>query len=297
MIDEDFIIEESSPLKVLFSAMLFILILSVLGAIYYFYFYEQPIRLKKIEIELGDAPSLDVNDYLKNSGNYEFELDLSKLSLDENGKANSIGEYSYEVISDDESYRGKIYVVDTTPPDVELKELIIGLNEEYELDDFLDKCFDHSVICYVDYANDKDEFLNKTEGTHQLELKISDKHGNSTTKTATLIVDKNASLSDFKASNEEISNITPNDENWDGTYTFKFEKGVLEDSDESEAEILRLSNAEISSLFEEKILKQELIIIFNKYNYILGFSLRLEFKDKNIYLSESEYEKLFNEEN
>ena len=112
MIDEEFYIEETSPVKVFYN-FIFILLLSAIGAVYYFYFYHEPIRLKDIELELGSAPSLDVNDYLKNIGRYDFPLDISKLSVDERWKTNAIGEYSYEAIVNEETLRGKIFVVDT----------------------------------------------------------------------------------------------------------------------------------------------------------------------------------------
>lgn len=292
MIDEEFYIEETSPVKVFFTILFFILLLSAIGAVYYFYFYHEPIRLKDIELELGSAPSLDVNDYLKNIGRYDFPLDISKLSVDEDGKTNAIGEYSYEVIVNEETLRGKIFVVDTTPPEVTLRELIIGLGEEYDLDDFLVTCEDYSVICHVNYANDKDEDLINEEGTHKIKLNISDIHGNTITKTAILIVDKDASLYDLKASNEEVSQIYPLDDEWDGTYTVKPEKGFLEDSEEFETEILKLANSDISSLFEESIKETKLLTIYNKYNYVIGFSLKVTFENEVIYLSESEYSKL-----
>ena len=283
MIDEEFYIEETSPVKVFFTILFFILLLSAIGAVYYFYFYHEPIRLKDIELELGSAPSLDVNDYLKNIGRYDFPLDISKLSVDEDGKTNAIGEYSYEVIVTEETLRGKIFVVDTTPPEVTLRELIFGIGEEYDLDDFLVTCEDYSVICHVNYANDKDEDLINEEGTHKIKLNISDIHGNTITKTAILIVDKDASLYDLKASNEEVSQIYPLDDKWDGTYTVKPEKGFLEDSEEFETEILKLANSDISSLFEESIKETKLLTIYNKYNYVIGFSLKVTFENLFIY--------------
>lgn len=292
MIDEEFYIEETSPVKVFFTILFVVLLLSAIGAVYYFYFYHEPIRLKDIELELGSIPSNDVNDYLKNISRYDFVLDISKLSVDEDGKTNAIGEYSYEVIVNEDTLRGKIFVVDTTPPEVTLRELIIGLGEEYDLDDFLVTCEDYSVICHVNYANDKDEDLINEEGTHKIKLNISDIHGNTITKTAILIVDKDASLYDLKASNEEVSQIYPLDDEWDGTYTVKSEKGFLEDSEEFETEILKLANSDISSLFEESIKETKLLTIYNKYNYVIGFSLKVTFENEVIYLSESEYSKL-----
>lgn len=296
MIDQEIYLEEANSKSVFKTILTMVFILGIFSGVYYFYFYHEPIRLKKIEIELGDKPSLDVNDYIKNNEVYEYELDLSKLSLDDEGRTNSTGEYSYTITTDNEELKGKIFVVDTTKPDVVLSELTVGLNEEFDVEDFVESCFDLSNECHVRYQKEADESLTEKEGTYDINLKISDRYGNEVTKKTKLIVKEGASLSLLKSSDTEVYKIYPIDKDWDETYTIKFEKGLHEYSDEFETEILFITNQDFSVLFDAPIKNQTLLSIYNKYHYVIGLSMKFELEDNSIiYLSNEEYQKLKDE--
>lgn len=295
MIDEDFYIEESSPLKVFLTSLFILFILGIIGGVYYFYFYYEDIKLKNINIELGDKLNKDVNSYIKGTKNYDYELDVSKVSIDEEGNTNSIGEYSYIIITSKEEKKGKIYVKDTTPPKVELKELTVGINEEFEPDEFVESCYDLSEVCYVNYEKESDEDLTQKVGEYTVALEIRDKHNNKVTKKIKLIVSENASLNGIKSSDMEISNIYPVDSKWNNTFTVKFEKGLSEEDEKFERKILELTNIDFGQLNEEKIKNQTLLTIYNKYNYVIGFSIKLEYENKNIiYVTENDFNNIEN---
>ncbi|MDD2409159.1 MAG: hypothetical protein PHD03_00335 [Bacilli bacterium] len=293
MIDEDFYIEETSSLKVFLVSLLVLFILGVFAGLYYFYFYYNDVKLKDITIELGNSVFYDIDKYIIDHKNETYKIDMSNISVDEKGNTNSVGEYSYLVYIGKEIKKGKVYVKDTTPPIVELKELIVGLNEEFEPDDFLASCIDLSQVCHVNYIKETDENLNATVGEYTVTLEIKDKYDNITKKKTKLIVSETSSLSAIKASDMEISSIYPIDNDWNKVFTIKFIKGISEQDNTFEQKILEITNFDFSSLFEDKIKNQTLLTVYNKYNYVIGFSVKLEFdNDKIIYVTENEYKSL-----
>lgn len=286
MIDEDFHFEESNPKKVFLACLTILFLLGVGFGAYKYLINKNTLKLEKIQIELGDQIPTEISSYIK-KGNYDgYQLDISSIHVDENGLADSVGEYSYKIYNNNETLKGKLIVKDTVAPVVELQELTVGLNEEFDLNDFVTLCEDLSGQCNVYYADYKDEELTKEEGTYEISLIIKDKYNNEVTKKTKLIVSKDASLQDLKASNTEIKEIYPIDEKWDKTYTVKFEKGISEDDKTFESKILELTNRDFESEFDKKIVKQTMITIYNKYNYVLGFSIKLEFEDgEEIYVT------------
>ena len=287
--DEEFFIEESNPKKVLKVLFLILFITGIFAGLYYFYFYHEDIKLKNITVELGEKLPTDVNDYIKGDKLYDFKIDLSKVSVDENGITDSVGEYSYKIYANNDELKGKIYVKDTTPPIVELRELEVGLNEEFDPHDFIVSCSDLSLICDTYYHKKSDEKLNGKEGEYTLTLEIKDKYGNTTLKETKLKVSKDYSLGDKKSGDKEVFKVYPIDENWNNTYTVKFEKGILEEDDNFESEILALTNFDFSTLFEETIVNQTLLTIYNKYDYVIGFSMKVELDNgKIVYVLEKD---------
>lgn len=287
--DEDFFIEESNPKKVLRILFFILLITGIFAGLYYFYFYHEEIKLKNITIELGDKLSTNVNDYIKGDKVYDFKIDLSNVSIDENGITDSVGEYSYKIYANNDELKGKIFVKDTTPPLVELRELEVGLNEEFDPHDFIVSCSDLSLICDTYYHKKSDEKLNEKEGEYTLTLEIKDKYGNTTLKETKLKVSKDYSLGELKSGDNEVFKVYPLDENWNNTYTVKFKKGIFEEDDEFETEILDLTNFDFSKLFEDTIKNQTLLTIYNKYNYALGFSMKVELDNgKIVYVKEED---------
>jgi len=293
MKDEDFYIEETSPLKVFLTSLLFLFILGVFGGLYYFYFYYNDVKLKNITIDLGKPVFYDIDKYIIDHKNKTYKIDMSNISVDEKGNTNSVGEYSYLVYVGKEIKKGKVYVKDTTAPIVELKELTVGLNEEFEPDDFLVSCIDLSQVCYVNYAKESDEKLNNATGEYSLTLEIKDKYDNVTKMKTKLIVSETSSLSAIKASDMEIYSIYPIDHDWNKEYTIKFPKGISEQDKTFEQKILEITNFDFSLLYEDNIKNQTLLTIYNKYNYVIGFSVKLELDNGEIiYVTEKEYQNL-----
>lgn len=279
---DDFYFEESNPKKVFLTILLILFIIGVLFGIYKYISKRDFIKLSSVDVELGTIVSTDIKDYIK-SGKYEgYTLDVSNVHLDDEGLTDSVGEYSFTVKKNKSVLKGKIYVKDTTAPIVEVAELTVGVDEEFDVEDFLTSCTDLSGQCFVSYKEDKDEDYNKAEGTYDITLKIKDKYNNTTTKTTKLIVKSDFSLADLKATNIEVTSIYPIDNDWDETYTLKFPKGISEEDDQFESKILELAKHDFSKYYEETIKDQTMITIYNKYHFVLGFSIKLEFDDGTI---------------
>lgn len=277
MVDEEFYFEESNPKKVLLTILVILFVFGIFVGGYYYYDKQNNVKLKTVTVELGGALSTDINDYIKSGKTDGYTLDLSSVYTDDDGILNSVGEYSYKLKKGNIVKKGKLFVKDTTPPIVEVQELTIELNEEYDLSDFLTSCTDLSEVCNVSFKNDKYYDLSETEGTHEVTLIIKDRHNNEVTKKTKLIVSKDYSLKDVKSTNDEVSAIYPLDESWDKTYTVKFDKAISEDDEGFDSKILELVNRDFNALYDEEIKEKTMLTIYNRYNLVIGFSMRLEF--------------------
>ncbi len=292
--DEDFYIEKENPLKIAF--YLIIMCGLIIGGIYVYMTYKNNdnIKLKNVTIELGDKLSKDINTYATGNNLNTYFLDVTSVSVDENGLTNSTGEYSYKIKKNGEIKKGKIFVKDTTKPTFELNDLIVGVNEEFSPNDYLASCTDLSMPCLVRFKKAKDLELNKSEGTYKTTIIISDNAGNEVVKEVTLTVKGENTLLNKKTSDLEFNHLSENDSNWDKTYTLKLEKALNEESVEYTNAINSISTKEY--LFDKKIIDKKILVIYNKYNYVIGFSIKINFEDNStIYVNNDNAKEVVNE--
>ena len=188
-------------------------------------------------VELGDKLPNDMEVYVKNNiqNISDYKLSLIKVPVNSEGHTDEVGEFKYSVKYGNQKKTGKIIVKDTKSPVVEVKELTVGVNEEFMLDDFITSCKDLSTPCKVTLKTSSDEKKFSKIGTHEIELRIRDIYGNSVVKKVKLNVSKTESLSGIKEKDMEVVNISPEYKDYDGTITFKYEHAVNEETlDESE---------------------------------------------------------------
>jgi len=285
--DEEFFIEESNPKKIFFVFCL-LLIIGTAGYFGWQYYQKQDyVKLKTITVELGEKIPTEISRYLKSNELAGYILDVSNVRVDEEGNTNSVGEYSFKLTKGTKSYKGKIIVKDTKPPIVDLQNLTVGLNEEFDPEDFVLSCYDLSLPCYVSFTHISDGLLNEKEGTYDISLTIKDKYGNETIKKAKLTVKKGASLNSIKAADLEVDSLYPKDEDWDDIFTVRFSKGLLNDSPELDSKILAITNFDYSEKYKKEITNQTNILAYNKYGFVLGIIVKLEFIDgTKIYVPE-----------
>ena len=266
-----------------------LIILFILGIIIggYIYFHNNNIlRLNRVVVELGEKLPEDITIFVKNNVENlnDYELSLIKVPLNSEGLTDEVGEFKYSVKFGSQKKQGKIIVKDTKAPIVEVKELTIGINEEFMLDEFITSCDELSKPCKVSLKTKDDKELFGVIGTHEIELKISDRYGNNTMKKVKLNVSDTDSLSNTKESDMTIFKTNPEYNDYDGTITFKYEKAVNEETlDESEeySDYLDLVSTDYSEI-RDNVYEQEIITLYNKYGYIVGFAVRLTFNDGTI---------------
>lgn len=278
--DQDFYIEENSPAKVIIFLLFFIGI--IVSGIYFYMDYKSNdnIKLKNVTVELGDKLSKDISTYATGNNLNTYSLDVTSVSVDELGNTNSTGEYSYKIKKDGEIKKGKIYVKDTTKPVFELEDLTVGVNEDFSPNDYLISCTDLSMPCTVRFKKAKDLELNKTEGTYKTTIIVSDAAGNEVTKEVNLTVQGENTLANKKMSDLEYKYLSEKDNSWDQTYTVKLTKAIDDESVEFTDEINKLSTKEYD--FDKKITDKKILVAYNKYNYVIGFSIKVTFEDNSV---------------
>lgn len=278
--DQDFYIEESSPAKVIITVVIFAVL--IIGGIYFYMDYKSKdnIKLKNVTVELGDKLSNDISTYITGNNISTYNLDVSSISVDDEGRTNSIGEYSYKIKKGGEIKKGKLYVKDTTKPIFEVEDLTVGVNEDYNPNDFLIKCEDLSLPCSVKFKKVKDLELNKEEGNYKTTIIISDNAGNEVVQNVNLIVSGENTLAKKKASNLEFDHLSEGDDNWDKSYTLKLDKGINEESIEYNDAINLVSTKEYE--FSKGVADKKILVVYNKYNYVIGFSVKVTFEDDSI---------------
>ena len=153
---------------------------------------KEDISVKNITIELGNEISSNIKDYIKGKvKNY------NNLILDNKNVKNEVGKYNYSVKiknkilfkTKTEVLTGTIEVVDTTKPELSLKNVSITVGETIDINSFIEKCSDLSN-CQVKYKDEEyintiintpgkydiviigyDDYKNEVEATTNLEIK------------------------------------------------------------------------------------------------------------------------------
>jgi hypothetical protein len=278
--DQDFYFEETSPAKVIISILIFIIIIA--GGIYYFLSQKNKIvvKLNNVTVELGDKVPSDNKTYLKCENPDNYYIDISKVSVDEAGNTNSTGEYSYLVKVNGEYKKGKIFVKDTTKPEVKVQDLTVGLNEEFMPYDFVESCTDLSLPCTARYKNITNEELNSKVGNYNVDIIISDNEGNEVEKQVKLIVSESETLLSKKESDLNFDHLSDEDKDWNKTYTLKLDKAIADGTARFDEVIEEISTKDYN--FDKEVKDKVILVAYNKFNYAIGFSIKVTFNDGTI---------------
>lgn len=170
--------------------LLFILLLSILIITIILSINNDYIKLKNINIELGNELSTDINDYIMttnipNKKIKNINLDLSDVLIKDD-KVIKIGTYKYFVTYKNKEYEGTIKVEDTTKPILKLNNVIITKGEELKIDDFIEECIDING-CSYEYEDENfvSSKLNEV-GIHEIKIIAKDKSNNNIINKTTL---------------------------------------------------------------------------------------------------------------
>ncbi len=164
---------------------------------------EEQIKIKKEIIVPVMSELLKVDDYfdkLENSKSAKiiYYLDDSEVEFKE--KYQEVGKYKVVINFNGKNYTTTLKVVDTEAPVVEVKELEITKDSEYNVKDFIVSCSDNNEKeCLISF---KEETAYKDVGTYDITIVAKDESGNATEKQAKLII-KDKTQKDSKNNNKE----------------------------------------------------------------------------------------------
>jgi len=295
--EEDFYYEETgNRKKYLVLSIAIVLIIGICLFLYKKYMFSIK---NEVVYEVGDKISYDVSTYVNNT---ILDKDKYKLTLDEhlkieNGIIVKAGEYEFDLKYNGTNKEGKIIVKDTTPPDVQIKELTVGLNEEFEVSEFITVCNEYSKPCTASFKKESDNELYKKEGTYNVSIVIKDEYDNKVTKDTKLIVKKGFSLADEKIKDLSVDHISPDFGDWDHkSYAVKYAKAFdsADIANERFTYLYDMLDDDLSGYLPSgyegsTIIDTEVVYIYNKYNYIVGFAVRAQIgENKYIYLTNGE---------
>lgn len=219
--------------KTLFVVIIILALAAVAAAVYFLLNKaNEPkfsVKLKEVTVEVGGVLSTDINDYGIFYGINQSQCSLDTTSVQNTKEANK--EYEFLVRCGDNTYKGKLKVVDTKTPEVTLKEAKVAINGTVNPEDFIASCKDDSGCTYeFKDANSVLEYV-KAKDNYHVPIIVKDGAGNEIEVNGTLIVDEVVSdlylsctkvsndyeeLSKFGISNSSFNRIT------DRVYTFKF---------------------------------------------------------------------------
>ena len=293
--EEEIIYEESRVSTKTKFIIFLIFFLLIIGAIVFF-FKSNNFNIKKTVVyEVGDKLSLDVTDYIVNKplNTQDYKLVVESVRYDDEMILDTPGEYVYRVVLKDIIKEGKIVVRDTKGPTVSTMDLTIGVGEDVKASDFITKCSDYSLPC--EYSINSSLDTNK-EGTYDIKIKALDSHGNSTTSDVKLTIKKGYSLKEDKLKDLLPAYIEPNYEDWNKQYVVKYAGGLDPDDEDSPRwkyyyDFLESNYSDYldSNNKGKTIESSEIIAVYNKYHFIIGFACRAKLSDGTItYLTNGE---------
>ncbi len=129
-----------------------------------------------VKAEVGTSVGLD--DFLRfHYNNSSFEDGSADYDV------NKVGEYDVKVKAGIFSHKSKLIITDSTPPDVEVHDLIIGVNDKCNADEFISDVKDSSETT-ARFKTEPD--LSRKDSRQNVTIAVEDEGGNVTEKQAGL---------------------------------------------------------------------------------------------------------------
>lgn len=289
MKENEFYIEETSTKRVIINIFILCLLIGVcfIAILYYKKNYTLNIK-KKVTYEVGSSLSYNLEDYITNKiiDKEDYTLNFKNVE-NKDSILTTTGEYTYKVKYKSITKTGKIIVKDTVAPKVETQDVLIGVGEDYLLDDFIRVCEDYSKPCLTTYKNESDENLNQKVGVYSFDIVVSDQSGNKVTKKVKLEVKKNYSREGMMKKEIIPDHIDPKYDDWQKEMFTTFKEGVLYEEitqDEDYNTLLDLTKYDLQTYLSEEYRDQTIrdftvCCVYNKYKYIIGYAIRVEFEN------------------
>lgn len=245
--------------KTLFVVIIILALCAVGGGVYVFLNKansEPQVELRAVKIEAGSTLSTNIKDYaiFRNIDSSTCNFDTSEIT-----DTSAVGEkYKFRITCGDKTYQGTATIVDTTAPDVTLREVTVGVGENVTAEDFIAECKDASKCSSAFKEEDKLKEYLKSPSSYYVPIIVKDEAGNEKEVSGTLIVSENSStmalvcsktINDYMETSKFGMSETDNTFNKSTmrVYTFKFdskeayEKLRDENKDKSEMTYLNMT--------------------------------------------------------
>lgn len=152
-----------------------------------------------VNVEIGDSLPIRKSSYVKPGVGKELEdelsyaLDLSNVILEETGS------YEFSVTYKGITKKGTINIVDTTPPELEIRNVEINEGDSYDASSFVENCKDPSG-CNYSFQDSETEKKYTSSGAYIVYVVATDAFQNSVTKKASLIIESQGDLVSYSKS-------------------------------------------------------------------------------------------------
>lgn len=124
-----------------------------------------------------------------------------QITYPDDFSTSKLGTYEITIKSGNDTFLSKLNVIDTTAPNLELKELNLNPFRFYTIEDFIKSCSDNSnETCqykYYEAKNDQNELIDYEhyikKGKYEIKIVAYDSSGNETVKKTTLTIENGKS--------------------------------------------------------------------------------------------------------
>lgn len=149
-----------------------------------------------VTVELGKSLPTSKSAYVKPG--IGKEVDEMSYTIDtKDVVVDKVGEYKYYVTHNNKRKPGIIKIVDTTPPAIETREVILLEGESFEASSFVVKCSDLSG-CNYSFEDSNTENKYTQAGSYVVVVAATDAFGNKTIKKESLVIEKVGYVKFFK---------------------------------------------------------------------------------------------------
>lgn len=174
-----------------------VVIIALAGTIYYILNRpkEEDFKPLNLTIELGEKLPIRTSAYVKPGiGNTVDEL-LYSLDLSQVNESVP-GTYDFFVTFHKIKKTGKITIKDTTPPELEVRELVISQGTSYNAASFVENCNDPSG-CNYSFQDSSTAEKYTSPGSYVVYVVATDAFNNSATKQASLIIEAEGNIRNY----------------------------------------------------------------------------------------------------
>ncbi len=171
-------------------ALLSLLVIVGLGGFWYWlknHPTEKDFKPLPVTIELGNPLPIRGSEYVKPGvgkkvDELKYAIDLKEVKVEE------VGDYPFTVTYQGITKQGTVSVVDTTPPDLKVREVVIKEGDRYNASQFVEGCKDYSG-CNYSFQNPDKEGNYTEQGNYVVFVTATDAFNNTTIKKASLIIE------------------------------------------------------------------------------------------------------------